>query len=507
MTWSQSGRLLVSTAMACVLAGCSIVPVPFRSEEIQNIASTNLRQVTADQEAVTGPITLYEAMARALKYNLDHKVEMLQTDLRTTELRLDHWSMLPQAVARTGFTNRNNDLSSGERNLLTGVETGPRTVSQERFDRTADIAFSWNILDFGLSYIKATQAADRVLIADEARRKVMHRIVEDVRVAYWRAVSSERMLRRLAELEGRADAAQANARKLSQSADASPVQSLTNERELIEIRRVTQELQGDLGIAKSQLAALMNFAPGTPFELSAGESSARLPDLKLNVRDMVESALHNRPELLDIAYQQRINDKDAAAALLELLPGVDIYGSDNFDSNKYLMNANWVSWGAKVSWNAMRLFQYPAKQDVIEAQGALLHERALALTMAVMTQVFVSRLRYGSSLRVYRTSGEYFDVQTRLVKQMRSEAAAERISEQTLIREELNTLVAEVKRDIAFSKVQSAYANLFTSIGRDPYYGQLVVRAGVKDLTRQIAELWFERGKFDWNSHVNVAQK
>jgi glutaminase len=142
---------------------------------------------------------------------------------------------------------------------------------------------------------------------------------------------------------------------------------------------------------------------------------------------------------------------------------------------------------------------------VIDGQDKLLNARALALTMAVMTQVHVSRIRYANMVRELQTARDYLDVQTRLVRQMRNEALADRISEQTLIREELNTLVAEVKRDIAFSNMQSAFANVFASVGLDPYASDVTPDLSVSELATQIKGLWFERGDFGGNRKLTLA--
>jgi outer membrane protein TolC len=500
--------LLSTVAVAALLAGCTVTPTPLTSEELMEISTSNISRVqSADQEPVYGEISLHEAMARALKYNLDHKVEMMQVQLRQHELELAHYSLLPKAVANSGYTERDNDLSTGDRNLTTGIVHAPRTTSTPRANTVSDMTFSWNILDFGLSYIRARQSADRVLIAEEMKRKVIARIMEDVRTAYWRAVSSDRMLQRLHQLEGRARQAQGNARALSASPDSSPVLALTSERELIEIRRVAQELQDDLSVAKAQLASLMNIAPDAKYALTWSNLKFYPHAIRIDARDMVMTALTNRAELKDVTYQQRINEHEAHAALLELLPGIDLYASTNKDNNDFLLNNNWVTWGAKASWNVMRVFQYPAKDAVIEGQADLLDTRALALTMAVMTQVHVSRIRYVNMAKEYATAREYLDVQTRLVRQMRQEAQADKISEQTLIREELNTLVAEAKRDIAFSRLQAALANVYATAGLDPYASDLSLNGSVQELTTEIHALWFERGDFGGPGNVILASR
>ena len=501
----RSTRTMPTLGLGLLLAGCAIGPDPLTYPQLQEISDHNTARVTADQEPMAGAISLYEAMARALKYNLDFKVEIMQKSLRSTELNLAHYNFLPAAVVNSGYAGRDSYNSTGELDIITGKERAARTTSQERRNNVADINFSWNILDFGLSYIRAHQSADKVLMAEEAKRKVIQRIIEDTRTAYWRAVSSDRMVHKLASLEQRTKAALANTRTLTKSNEVSPITTLTYERELLEIARAAQRLQRELSVAKTQLAALMNLDPGTDFSLDGAALNAKAPVLEINAQDMTAAALLNRPELRDIVYQRRINEREACAALLELLPGIQLYGGDNYDSNKYLDNNQWVTWGAKATWNVMKVFQYPTKQGVIEAQDNLLDARALALTMAVMTQVHVSRIRYVNASRELKTARDYFDVQSRLVGQMRKEAAAERISEQTLIREELNTLVAEAQRDIAYSGAQNSFANIFASIGLDPYSNELDTGKSVSELAAQLKGLWLERGDFGGQKKINLA--
>lgn len=493
--------ILVAAGCA-VLTGCSLSPTRLTKAELLSLSESNASRVAQGQEGFAKGVSLYEAMARALKYNLDYKVEAMQNALRAAELRVAHFNLLPNAMVNAGFVKRDNYLATGERDLITGVERPPTTTSTDRQVATSDLTFSWNILDFGLSYIRARQSADKVLIAAEARRKIIQRVIEDVRTAYWRAVSAERLLGRLGALEDRTRGVLVNSRKLFADRETSPITALTYERELIEIRRTAGELARELSVAKAQLAALMNAPPDTKFQLSGEGFETRAPKLDVDEQEMMTTALVNRPELRDIAYQRRINAHEAHAALVELLPGIQLYASGSTDSNSYLENEHWVSWGAKASWNLIKAFQYPAKRNVIQSQDQLLDTKALALTMAVMTQVHVSRIRYAYAARELTTAREYHDVQQRLVKQIRAEAFAERISEQTLVREEMNALIAEVKRDIAFSTLQSAFANVFASVGIDPYGEQIDTDLTVQELSLNIQRLWFERGDFGAGKNI-----
>ncbi|NOU05821.1 MAG: TolC family protein, partial [Hyphomicrobiaceae bacterium] len=197
-----------------LMGGCAIYPTPLAEADLAAAAAANQSDVTADQEPVSGSISLYDAMARALKYNLDHRVEEAEAAVRVAELDLSHFSLLPNMVANSGYAGRDNYNASSSLNLVNNVQNFGASTSQEKEITSADIGFSWNVLDFGLSYVRARQSADKVLVKEETRRKVIQRVVEDVRSAYWRAISAERLMERLASLEGETRSALAETRKL-----------------------------------------------------------------------------------------------------------------------------------------------------------------------------------------------------------------------------------------------------------------------------------------------------
>lgn len=500
--------LIVAVATSGALTGCAVYPTPLSDAELSAASETNLSSVTAEQEPVSAPITLYDAMARALKYNLDHRVEETEAAVRVAELDLSHFSLLPTAVANSGYAGRDSYNASSSLNVLTGTPSfGGKSTSQDKEIKSSDIGFSWNVLDFGLSYVRARQNADKVLVQEETRRKVIHRVVEDVRTAYWRAISAERLMQRLTSLEGETRTALAETRKLYEERQTSPITALTYERELVEIKQKIGEIQRDLNTAKSQLAALMNLRPGTKFRLAHESRKQGTLALKAGLDDMIATAVYNRPELREVEYRKRINLNEADAALLEMLPGIQAYAGSNFDSNSFLLDSHWANWGAKASWNLIKVFSYPARREVIDLQDEMLHARSLAVTMAVMTQVHVSRIRFMHAKKELSTAAEYRDVQRRLLEQMRAEAAADRISKQTLIREEMNALVAEAKYDIAYAQLQNAYANLFSSMGLDPYAWEVDRTQSVSAMSSALKKLWFERGDLNagWAKRVASA--
>src|SRR5262245_40295579 len=86
-----------------LIAGCAVTPEPLDSRQNGLRASAALEQAIESQEKLSGPVSLYEAMARALKYNLDHKIEMMEEALRIAQVDMRHYDMLPAVMANSGY--------------------------------------------------------------------------------------------------------------------------------------------------------------------------------------------------------------------------------------------------------------------------------------------------------------------------------------------------------------------------------------------------------------------
>ena len=141
-----------------------------------------------------------------------------------------------------------------------------------------------------------------------------------------------------------------------------------------------------------------------------------------------------------------------------------------------------MSFGAMASWNLLKVFQYPARVGVIDAQDKLLNQRALALTMAIMTQIEVSHARYRFFTGEASTARDYLATQTDLVTNLSAEQQANKISEQTLLREELNLLVAEAKADIAVANVEAAAGAIDSALGIAPPLDPRMLSVPVRQL-------------------------
>lgn len=480
--------------IALLLTGCAVSPEPFTDEEHQQRVSGLLDSMAADQEPVTEPIDLYGAMARAIKYNLDYRIELMEQALRTRELDVSHYDMLPRIVGSLDYNGRSNYSGGISQSLLTGDISLEPSTSSEREYLAPDLTMSWDILDFGLSYVRAHQQADEVLRAEENKRKVIQRIIENVRSAYWRAASAERLLNETKALEAATDEALIQAQRQANTGLSMPLSALSYQRELLSIRQDIQSLTRELNVAKQQLAALMNLPPAMDYEVVVPSRNLAWGKLNMPYDDMLRIAITNRPELREVAYQLRQNERESTAVLLESLPNLRVFVGANWSNDDFLFNSDWVGWGAQASWNLLNIFRAGAEGDRVEAQADLLDVRARALAMAVATQVSVSRARYELRQKELETAASFLSVQSKIEGQIASGYDAENVSKQTLIREQMNTVLAEVRLDRALADLQGAYANLYTVTGIDHVNTSMSSNDSLAELTSKLRSLWAARG-------------
>jgi outer membrane protein TolC len=460
-------RLAVLSCLPLFLGACgTLAPVAYTPDEIHERATQDRQQMYADQEPVTAPITFHEASARALKYNLDYKLKVMENALSTSLLDVANYEMLPRLVAGAGYVSRNNDSGGRSIGIEDRLESLRPSTSQERDRTLANLTFSWNVLDFGVSYYRAQQKADQVLMAEERRRKVIQNVLQDVRNSYWRALGAQKLLGRVDSLLARVKKALESAKKVEREGLMPQPQVLAYQRALLDAVNLLTLRRQDLELARAELTALMSIPPGTEYTL-AGENEVALPPLPGNVQHLEHLALENRPEIMEEWYRKRVTENDLKAAKVLLWPNLSIDAGPQYDSNKYNYNSSWVDVGVRVSWNILKLAQGPALERAHEHQNKTDDMRRMALSMAVLTQVRVGLQRYGLALSELEFADESLRVDRRLLSFAQAAAKTQFDSELEVIRAEARAILAEYQRYATYSNAQAAWGRLYNSVGLD----------------------------------------
>ncbi len=460
--------IAISLGAVLLLAGCSVSPEPTTPAERQGRVARDQTLMFVRQEKISRPLAFSDVLARAYAYNLEHRLKLMEDALAEGQLDLAYYDMLPRLTAAAGYNSRNNDPGGTALNLRTGVVGTDVSVAQERQHHTEQLSISWNMLDFGLSYVRAKQQANQVLIAEERRRKTLQNITQDVLTAYWRAVAAQRHVADVERLLTRAEEAMRSAQTIEKQRLMPPMQVLVYQRGLIEIVQQLRARRADLEMARTELAALMNLRPGTRFSL-ADPGQVPMPAVPAysEVTRLEDVALLNRAELREEDYRARNNLLDARRNLLSVLPAIQVETGLRYDSNKYLYNNGWMDSGINLSFNLLRAFSLPAVQRQQALQSEVDDMRRMATTMAVLAQVRIATEQYRQAVQDYQLTQQLDSVDQRIKAQMTAAVKSASETELELIRVDVRAVLSGLQRDYAHASMQSAYARLLNSLGAD----------------------------------------
>jgi multidrug efflux system outer membrane protein len=468
----RNNKLFGASLLALAISGCAVTSDPIERRVSEQRANSDLQAMYKDQEPLSGPLTLHQAMARAVKYNLEGRLKIMEEALAKRQLDLASFDMLPRMALSAGYAGRNNVSGSSSQSVRTGTQSLEPSTSQDRDRDVADLTMVWNVLDFGVSYINAKQQGDQRLIVQERRRKVINTIVQDVRSAYWRAVAAERLLKQIDSLMARVDTARNDSQSMSDQRIGDPVQALGYQRALIEATRQLQEQRRALSLAKTELATLINLPMGTDLKLATPEDYP-IPQLKVGMSSLEHEALATRPELREQDYQARISTAETRKAMLRLLPGLEFSAGGHYDSNSFLVNDKWADYGVKVTWNLFNVISAPAAIDVAKAGEEVAKARRQAMSIAVLAQLYVANANYQEALNQFKTNQQLSNIDGQILEQLRNRHQAAGIGELDLIQGELNTLQADLRRDLSYADLRNAYGQIFASAGLDPLPDQV----------------------------------
>ena len=453
--------------LTVALTGCAITPQPITSEEAKASLATQRQALFADQPPLQGPLTLDEAAARTLKYNLDHRIKLMEEALSQRQLGLASFDLLPRLVADAGYAWRSNDRASSSRDLVTGQQSLAPSTSSDREHETAGLTLSWNVLDFGVSYYGAKQQADRVLVMQERRRKVIHQLMQQLRQAYWQAVGAQQLEAKIVPLLELTRGALADSRRVEREKLQPPLETLGYQRQLLDLVRQLEAVRDELAQAKPRLAAMMNVPPGQAFELAA-PGALTTPRLPLPVDTMEEAALLQRPELVEASYQERIGLLETRKALAKVLPGVSIDLGPRYDSDSYLINNSWTDVGLRVSWNLLNVLSYGQIRDAAQAQYDIARQQKLALSMAVLTQVHVAYRDLAGRQRQFELADEMNQVDQSILGHTRNATTANAQNKLAEIRAQAGAVMSELRLYQSYGALQNAYGQMLMTLGLDP---------------------------------------
>ena len=407
---------------------------------------------------------------------------------------LSRYDMLPKLVASAGYSSRDNENISRAKDSVTGLPSLANPyISSEKSHTTSDLGLTWNMLDLGVSYISAKQNADRVLIASERRRKAMHILVQDVRTAFWRAASAEKLEKEVQDTITIAEGALNDSRRIESERIRNPLEALRYQRTILENLRILESIRQELTTSRIELAALTNLPPGSSFSIEEPSGEAlKPPRIHLPIEQMEEVAVTNNAELREQFYNARIAVEETKKSLLRLFPSISFNYNLRHDTNSYLVNKSWQEAGAQVSWNLFSLLSLPSTMRYSEASEKLAEQRRMAVQMAVLAQTHLARQQYENAYSLFERADAIWQVDKRIYEHTANREAAATQSKLDRISSNTSAIISLLRRYQALAQVYAANSKVQSTLGVEPAIGDLTTTS-LSELTQQI-----DRSLRDW---------
>jgi outer membrane protein TolC len=467
-------RTTLSLAILMVMSACAVTP-PRQLNEADVLAQSqsNLAQLASEVLPIQGELTLEEAQARALKYNLELRTAMMEEALQRAQLDVTNFDMLPTLLAQAGYNTRSNERISQSRDAESGELSPSRFISQERDHWLSQFGVSWSLLDLGMGYYGAQQQADRTLIAFEKRRKILHLLMQDVQIAFWRAASAQAMQERVEAAIAVAENALFEARTAQAERIDRPQDGLRYQRQLLENLRLLEAVSQELSNAQVELAQLINAPIGQPIQVSEPARRDYPMLLSLPVETLEEMTLSRNPDIIEQQYNARIARVESRKTLVQMFPNLNFDYGVSYDDDRYLVNNHWRQAGAQLSFNFFNLLTAPAQMRLADSGISLADQRRTMVQMAALTQLHLSRLDYANAVEQLERSKQIWDVDTQLLQYTMDAVSARTESQLNLVSSETSAILSELRLYQANAQSEAAAARLLFTLGVEPQVGSV----------------------------------
>lgn len=465
---------------------CTIQTEPTTLGERSARAAVDKAALFGGQEEIIKPITLYEAIARAIKYNSDQRVALMEQAVAYGIAESSSIDLLPQLAAGGGFATRSNRLAVSAKSVETGSQTLEESYIEDKSVRGAQLQVVYNVLDFGISYVNARQASDKRYVSEEIRRKSVQQVVHEVRTSFWKAAAAQRITEDMGVLIAAVqdELVRVNDGSLSDKT----TDQLKEQKKLLTALKSLMDLRNDILTAKAELGALMNLPPNAEFVLDIPPDMDNPKIVRdLGQIDLEHFALVNRPELRINDYEARIAALEAKKEMLRLFPGIEFGAGVNYNSNSYLKNKNWADAGIGVTWNLMNLFSRPQAIRLAKSKEELERLRRLAMTMAVMSQVNISYLQLRQAAEGFEVANSLDKVNDGLWQKSFAEKNKTVQERRETLFVAVDRLVSHLKRDFAYADYKGAESNLFVALGVDPL-PRFIAQASVHSIAETLED-------------------
>ncbi len=462
--------VLPLAASACIfLNACTAQRTELGSAE--HYTQITADKLSASDETVpdTLPLSLEDALDRAIAYNLDARVSALEALSKEDDLDLSRLQALPQFKLSGAYLGRSNEGASSSRSIVTGNQSLEPSFSTEQHHRTRELSLNWSTLDVLLAIAQSKSARDETQISHLRHEKVLQNIERDVVSAYWRAYAAQETEKSNAALLGKSDRYIDKLTRADNEQLLSATKTAQLKSEIYQQRESLESLSRELSYADIELKSLLSIPQNAHLVLTTKPKNPMRETKDLiaeNTESLEQEALYNRPEIQETVLQKNIDAQSTRNEIIKTLPGAQLFFALNKDTNKFLYESEWASFSGTIAQNITALFTAPVRYRASKNIEELGEARRISLVAAIMTQVHLSHHRLNAALDEYKA----FEISYAAAKEQARAASAQReagmASGQNDIPAQIQAQSAKLRSLQAQADVFDAYAQLRNTLGR-----------------------------------------
>lgn len=452
-----------------ILTGCSVNNDPLTRAQVIAANQLHLLEIMDRIEPFGEILSLQEAIARGLKYNLDHRLALLEVSVAAGKVDSGRFDMLPEMMTTAGYDGRNNygNRYSAPADNPNNLSTDVPSISTELGSNSVELKLSWDLVDFGIGYFNSIQSSDRLVIAEQQRRRTIHNLIQEIRSSYWSAFAAQKTRLIIEETIKNASIALEQSRSLRAEQESNPREALNYQRNLLENLRLLEATSRKLNTASIDLSKLIGVLPGAA-NYKLQEPAGSLDIIEYDIEELEQIALTQNTDLLESIFDIRIAVVETKKAIANLLPGISLNYGMNYSDDQFLVNNRWVSAGTSITYNLMQVLQARSGIKNSRLDFAVSVERKLAVQMAVLAKLHISRLQYEDAKRQYNLTEELYLVDKDLQELTAGSAESEVASQQELIASTVTSILSEVRLYESMGEAQLALGQLYSTLGLEP---------------------------------------
>ena len=112
MNKKRAQKAILFGVVSALLHGCAVEPEPLAPKKITERTQSDLQHLRSTAFVPTGPISLEQAIARAIAFNLRGRVKQIEHEIADAELRTKSFEMLPPLQLNAARNRKDKSLSA-----------------------------------------------------------------------------------------------------------------------------------------------------------------------------------------------------------------------------------------------------------------------------------------------------------------------------------------------------------------------------------------------------------